>query len=298
VSDGRAGRRDRPLGDRRRRPVALAFVSLRLLLTAGALGSVLVVGSPAGQACASGAPHAALVIATGDRTLRYCVALDGNSVSAIHVIELAHAQDGLEYRLGFGGQAVCELDGVGTASGDCFSDYPNFWGFWLGGGSGGWSWSGSGAASTPMHDGDVEGWSWGSGSSGATHSPPPETTLASVCGTTPPPPTPTASPPHGSTPPVATPAATGANAMPGDAGDTGGVSSRSVRPSRVVVTPVAATTSGGPLVAAAAAPPAGGGGGPPPGAIVAIAAAGILGLAGWWRVRGGASSGSKARGRR
>ena len=138
---------------------------------------------PAG-ACASagGVGHAALVVGTGSQTFRFCVGLDAASVSGIHLIELAHSQDGLQYRLGFGGLAVCQLAGVGPAGGDCFAKYPSYWGLWIGDGSGGWTWSGSGAGSVQIRDGDTEGWTWGTGDSGATHPRPPATTIASVCG--------------------------------------------------------------------------------------------------------------------
>src|SRR5256885_2572928 len=157
---------DRPSVARSRgypRLATAVIAPLGLLLAPLAMAAALVAGPGAATACATGAPHAALVVATGDQTLRYCVTLDGSSVTAIHVIELAHAQHGLEYRLGFGGQAVCRLAGIGSATGDCFGSYPDYWGFWLGGEGGGWTWSGSGAGSSPIHDGDVEGWSWGSG---------------------------------------------------------------------------------------------------------------------------------------
>ena len=91
------------------------------------------------------------------------------------------AQHGLQYRLGFGGQAVCQLAGVGPTGGDCFADYPDFWGYWHGNGGGGWTWAGSGAASASIGDGDVEGWTWGSGDSGATHPAPPALSIDDVC---------------------------------------------------------------------------------------------------------------------
>jgi hypothetical protein len=139
-------------------------------------------------ACAAEAPHAALVVSTGKDVLRYCVTLDQPSVSGLRLIELAHDQYGLSYRSD--GAAVCMLAGVGTSDGDCFGDYPDFWGYWRGDGSGGWKWAGSGAATTSVRDGQVEGWSWGSGDSGASHPRPPDTTLSSVCHPT----QPTASP--------------------------------------------------------------------------------------------------------
>jgi len=277
---------------RHRRPAAIAVVSVRLLLVATGIGSAVAAGSSVGPACASGAPHAALVVATGDQTRRYCVTLDAASVSAIHVIELAGAQDGLDYRLGFGGQAVCELDRVGSSSADCFGAYPDFWGFWLGDGSGGWSWSGSGAASTPVHDGDVEGWSWGSGGTGATHPPPPPTTEASVCGASVPPPSPTATATRA---PARSPSASSdrssipkaSSSGPGGTADRGRESARATRPPR---SPTASAASPRGIVAAAATTGGGGAGGPPAGATIAVAAVAILGLAGWLRIRGRSGS--------
>ncbi|MDP9227377.1 MAG: hypothetical protein M3P18_26730 [Actinomycetota bacterium] len=163
---------------------ALAAVALCTALLPWAIG-------PAPGACAAEAPHAALVVSTGTTVHRYCVALDGSSVSGIHLIELAHDQYGLSFRSD--GGALCMLAGVGPAQGDCFSGYPSFWGYWRGDGSGGWKWSALGAASTVVHSGAVEGWAWGSGDDGATHPPPPETTFTSVCGAPTPAVTPAAS---------------------------------------------------------------------------------------------------------
>jgi hypothetical protein len=132
------------------------------------------------SACADEAGHAALVVDTGSKVHSYCVTLDGGSVTGLRLIELAHDQYGLSYRTD--GAAVCMLAGTGPATGDCFGDYPDFWGYWRGDGSGGWIWSDRGAASTTVRGGDVQGWSWGSGDDGSSHPPPPEVTFASVCG--------------------------------------------------------------------------------------------------------------------
>ena len=159
-------------------PVARNWV-LAVALVAGGL---LPVAGPAPQACAGEGPRAALVVSTAEQqALRYCVELPDASVSGIELIELAGEQHGLSYRLGFGGEAVCMLAGVGPAEGECFAEHPNFWAYWRGDGSGGWSWSSVGAGSTSVGDGDVEGWSWGSGTTADTHPAPPPTTAVSVC---------------------------------------------------------------------------------------------------------------------
>lgn len=154
---------------------ALAFLPALLL------GAFPIVGAP-GIACAGESPSAALVVHTGSAVTRYCVSLDAPSVSGIRLIELAGEQHGMPYSLGFGGKAVCMLEGVGPTSDDCFEEYPNYWGYWRGDGSGGWTWSSSGAGSTSVSDGDVEGWAWGSGQNASTHPAPPATTFGSVCG--------------------------------------------------------------------------------------------------------------------
>ncbi|MGH2788097.1 MAG: hypothetical protein ACRDJV_09320 [Actinomycetota bacterium] len=147
-------------------------------LTAAVLGPGLAAPE---AACAGGAPRAVLVVNTGSDVVRYCVALGERSVSGTDLIVLASQQHGLSYRFGYGGGAVCMLAGVGTSGDDCFEDYPDFWGYWRGDGSGGWTWSSSGAASTTVTDGDVEGWSWGSGNDGSTHPQPPATRYGDVC---------------------------------------------------------------------------------------------------------------------
>src|SRR5919199_2521976 len=131
---------------------------LLLAVTLVAAG-VVPIGGPAQQACAGEGPRAALVVSTGaEDALRMCVALPDPSVTGIELIELAGEQHGLAYSLGFGGEAVCMLAGVGPTGGDCFAEKPDFWGYWRGTGSGGWTWSSIGAGSTTVTDGDVEGW--------------------------------------------------------------------------------------------------------------------------------------------
>jgi hypothetical protein len=132
-------------------------------------------------ACAAGGDSAALVVDTGGRTTRYCVAMDEARLDGIELIEQAAQQYGLDYRLGYGGAAVCRLDHVGIEGGECFTDSDEFWGYWRGTG-GGWSWSSTGAASTVVEPGDVEGWSWGTGRDGSTHPAPPATSYSSACG--------------------------------------------------------------------------------------------------------------------
>ena len=145
---------------------------IAVAITAGAFAPA---AAPASSACAAEAgPRAALVVDTGKgkEPISMCVDLTGyEAVSGIDLIEIANEQYDLQYQLGYGGQAVCQLANVPevTPSQECFEDSAYFWGYWRGDGSGGWTWSGTGAASTRVEDGDVEGWSWGTGRDGTTH---------------------------------------------------------------------------------------------------------------------------------
>ncbi len=150
--------------------------ALRTLL-AGALLSLplggMAPGLPASVACAATTERAVLVVDTGSSEMSFCVAIPSGGTSGIGLIKLAHEQHGLDYSLGFGGNAVCKLAGVGVDGDDCWADYPDFWGYWHQSASGSWTWASSGASSYTVHPGDVEGWSWGSGQDGSTHQQPP-----------------------------------------------------------------------------------------------------------------------------
>ena len=153
--------------------LASGFVLLASVVSPAALGADAV--------CAAEGARAALVVDTGASVQNFCVTLPDGETSGLGLIALANEQHGLAYKLGFGGEAVCMLAGVGPTSDDCFEDYPNFWGYWRGDGSGGWIWSGTGAGSTVVQDGDIEAWSWGSGSNGDSHPRPPGTSFGDVC---------------------------------------------------------------------------------------------------------------------
>ena len=159
-----------------RRRLAILSLILGLALASPALG---VVDAP--LACAATDQRAALVVDTGGQARSYCVALGADAVSGTELIRLAHDQYGLDYRLGFGGRAVCRLSGVGVDGGDCFGAYPDFWGYWHGDGGGGWTWASGSAADWSVQAGDVEGWQWGPGQDGATHASPPATRAEDVC---------------------------------------------------------------------------------------------------------------------
>ena len=260
------------------------------LIIGSALGGVSVPAVLGGApACAAETgPHAGLVVVTSGGTSTFCVALDATEVSGLHLIELAHDQDGLSYSFGFGGQAVCQLDGVGPSGGDCFADYPDFWGYWHGDGSGGWTWASSGAASARIGDGDLDGWVWGTGDTPATHGAPPTLTIGDVC-TPSPSPDPSSKPPASHHPSSGGPAprSTSAAPSPSSASSTTDPTaspsprrdphpSRSTHPTPTPAGSRSASTSSQSMILAAGAvttPPASGG--PPVGLLLA----GVLGAA-------------------
>jgi hypothetical protein len=275
---------------------------IRALLTLVALAAVgLPLSGGAPPACAAEARHAALVISTGHDVLRLCVALDAPAVSGLRLIELAHDQQGLSYRSD--GAAMCMLAGTGTMGGDCFGDYPNFWGYWRGDGSGGWSWSKSGAAATTVHPGDIEGWSWGSGDDGATHPRPPSTTLTAVCvpqkpaATPAPSPSGSARPQHAPSPttpasaPSSTPPASPAPRTPGRHLERKKNSNkkRSAKPGKTEARPEGSPSGSSPSPSALGADPAGlggsAGGGFPVSGLGALVVAGGLLSGGWLLLR-------------
>jgi hypothetical protein len=264
------------------RPVAAALVLVAALIP---VTVPAVTGATPACAAATG-PHAALVIDTGAGAHPFCVALDAASVSGIHLIELAGAQDHLAYGFGSGGQAVCRLAGVGPQGDDCFADYPDYWGYWHGDGRGGWTWSSSGAASTQVGDGALDAWVWGSGDSGATHPKPPSLGIDDVC--VPATATPGGAPPatRSTPPPPAPSSGVRSSASPSSAGSSRPSTARPATPSTAGPVTAAPSERGSPTVAAFAAaqgPP--GSGGPGPGLLVALVLGTALAGGGWLRLR-------------
>ena len=263
------------------RPVAAALVLVAALIP---VAVPAVTGAVPACAAATG-PHAALVIDTGTGAHSFCVALDAASVSGIHLIELAGAQDHLAYGFGSGGQAVCRLAGVGPQGDDCFADYPDFWGYWHGDGRGGWTWSSSGAASTQVGDGALDAWVWGSGDSGATHPKPPSLGIDDVC--VPAPATPAGPPPatRSTPPPPAPSSGVRSSTSPSSARSSRPNTARPATPSSAVPAAVASPERGSPTVAAFAATQRPPGGGPGPGFLVALVLGAALAGGGWLRLR-------------
>ncbi len=147
------------------------------------LGLLVIPTTSGASPSCSGTPQlrAALVVDTGSSVNTYCVALDAQSVTGIHLIELAGQQHGLNYILGFGGQAVCSLAGVGDSEATCFDSFPLWWGYFHGSCTAGWSLAPTGAASSMVHAGDIEGWVWAVDDAQGNHPSPPASLIGTLC---------------------------------------------------------------------------------------------------------------------
>jgi hypothetical protein len=267
-------------------------LTIALGIVLGAIAPVLSAPGIACAAAASGGPHAALVVDTGQRATSYCVALDQASVSGTRLIELASEQYGFTYRLGFGGRAVCMLAGVGATGDDCFGGYPNFWGYFHGAGASGWTWASGSAADHTVGDGDREAWSWGASDSATTHAAPPPTTIDDACGvplSPDPSPSPSLSPP--ATPPSSSPTGGGASSNGGGSnagGEGGGQTSEQSKTPGSSASPsptAAAPTSASPGVVRAAAALPQPSSGPPLAGLAALGAVVLLGAGGFATLR-------------
>jgi hypothetical protein len=142
-------------------------------LIAALLVAVPGAGAPA-WAAASG-PRAALIVEVGQAVRRLCVGLGQPAVSGKALVEIS----GLDQR--WDGGALCRLAGTGPAGGDCFAQYPRFWGYWIGDGRGGWTWSDAGAAATTVRDGSVQAWVRSAGADESSHRRPPALRFADAC---------------------------------------------------------------------------------------------------------------------
>lgn len=127
---------------------------------------------------AAGAHQAGLVVTFGDRPSRLiCVDFTEDSISGLELIK----RSGIPLVLGFGGTAVCAIDGVGSSDptkcfAPCNGGSCQYWAYYQWS-DGAWQYSPLGAAQRIVRDGDIDGWSWQSAATPtATSSPPPAST--------------------------------------------------------------------------------------------------------------------------
>ncbi len=103
--------------------------------------------------------RAGIVVRSGDDDVRkMCVAFDTDEISGIDLLERSGVDLGADR--GSIGTAICNIDGKGCGTDDCFCRYPTFWGYWVRAGDD-WRFSDVGAADRKVRDGTLDAWSWG-----------------------------------------------------------------------------------------------------------------------------------------
>ena len=106
--------------------------------------------------------RAGVVVRFGDGEIRkMCVAFDDDDdMTGFDLLE--RTQLDLVVDRGAIGNAVCKIGGDGCSSGDCFCEYPTFWGYWTrDAGDSSWAFSELGSGERTVRDGSLDGWSWG-----------------------------------------------------------------------------------------------------------------------------------------
>jgi hypothetical protein len=126
--------------------------------------------------------RAALVVVYGDGQMdTRCVAFAEPEISGYDA--LSRAGLAVESDAQAGGAAVCRVDGVGCAAGDCFcacrGGECRYWSYWQWRDSA-WQYAAAGASQSRVSDGAVEGWVWGLGTVTKAQ-PPPVVSFEEVC---------------------------------------------------------------------------------------------------------------------
>ncbi len=157
-------------------------------------------------AYADGPHRVGLVVDFGDgRVETACVTFEEAEITGMDVLLRA----GYEVVTGFGGGAVCQINGQGCPSSNCLGCQPTGDGGWIYWAyfhleDGCWVYSQVGAVAYYVDDGDVEGWAWGTGQT----DPPPVITFDEICASPTNTPTATATPAFTATPTLPRPTAT------------------------------------------------------------------------------------------
>jgi len=117
--------------------------------------------------------RAALVVTMTDGSSRQrCVTFNGTSITGFELLQAS----GLQLETAFDpsmGPAVCQVEGQGCPSNDCFCAMPDYWSYWHID-NGEWGYAAVGAGTYQVEDGSLEGWSWGD-------SPPIQTSFEEIC---------------------------------------------------------------------------------------------------------------------
>lgn len=225
--------------------IATAFASALAVATFASGSAVAQEGGDV--AAQTGPNHAAIVIDTGDGTVRkLCLTFPEAEISGIEALRRVDTRPNRFETFSGKGSGVCMLCGVGCEAGACFCDRNNYWAYHRSGPSeSSYRPSAVGASSTVVRDGDVEAWRWGPGSA------PAKTSVSEVCAVPEPPARPTGggatttSPPP---PPTTQPEDPGAGTGPGGGGTGSGGTGASVSgpfpsPTTSTAAPAPSTTS-------------------------------------------------------
>ena len=156
--------------------------AILIIVVAAAVG-VAGAGPAATSACAADAARVVVRDQAGVAR-NICVELPSEAVDSVEVLRRAGFDVVTHDYGGSLGEAVCSLDGQGTAVGDCPSA-SGHWHLWLYAG-GSWREAIEGASSTEARPGAVQGWTWQE--PGANTPPPaPSATCEQAAGAPPPP---------------------------------------------------------------------------------------------------------------
>jgi hypothetical protein len=117
------------------------------------------------------ANRAAIVVDTSEM----CVFFGEPEITGLELLQRSNLDVVTEVNAN--GAAVCKIDGTGCDRGDCFCDYPSFWGYWTRDTSA-WTFSEVGASERKVTDGSVDGWSYGKDGKPE----PPDRSFDDVCG--------------------------------------------------------------------------------------------------------------------
>ncbi len=119
--------------------------------------------------------RAALIVREPGETHEMCLFFDEEEITGAELLRRADLDAVVDS--GGRGSAVCRIDGTGCERGDCFCNYPSFWGYWTRDGDD-WTFADVGSAERVVEDGSVDGWSYGRDGKPA----PPDRTFDDVCG--------------------------------------------------------------------------------------------------------------------
>jgi hypothetical protein len=132
-------------------------------------------GVPLGDLKPSPVSHqAGLVVFSSDGSVyTVCVTFGEDAVSGLDLL----LRSGLSIQTATNpnqGTAVCEIEGVGCPSNNCFCSMPDYWSYWQRNDDA-WAYSALGSEQSQVVDGDVNAWSWGIGN------PPADISYQNIC---------------------------------------------------------------------------------------------------------------------